>query len=245
MGIPQFLGRVVATVALVSVVVALPTGSNSIRCGPAGVDLRDPPTFADATPDPSWKPVPTGWIFKPWYQVLTSNTQVAQLRNFQWDPTPVNSHDPNGAINDLSSFQVPNSDTVVTSYGVATPNTSYLNVYEYRGTGILENATSQYSWLGWGCDGFGKSYYVSYATAAPASGTPAGIDFMSTSEYGLDENTSNKVVEVLKQSKSQEIRKIAHTFVPNIQDGGRRGKPRIRECNDECKTNKDLIGIIG
>lgn len=208
------------------------------------MELRDPPIFADATPDPSWTPPPTGWIFKPWYQVLTSNTQVAQLRNFQWDPSPVTSPDPNGPINDLSTFQIPGNDTVFTSYGVAAPNTSYISVLEYRGTGILENATSQYSWLAWGCDGFGESYYLSYATAAPTTDTPAGIDFMSTSEYGLDESTKNKLVEVLRQSKSEQVRQIAESFVPNIQDGGRRGMPRITECDDECKTNKNLIGII-
>ncbi|KAF2439704.1 hypothetical protein P171DRAFT_369236, partial [Karstenula rhodostoma CBS 690.94] len=209
------------------------------------VKIRDPPTFSDAKPNPSWKPPPTGWIFKPWYQVLTSNTQVSQLRNFQWDPTPVTSSNPNGPINDLSSFQIPGNNTVFTSYGVATPNPNYVAVYDYRGTGILQNATSQYSWLGWGCDGFGNSYYVSYSTAAEASGTPAGIDFMSLFDSGLDEATKNKVVEVLKQSKSEEIRKIAETFIPNVQDGGRRGKRRIRECNDECKTNKNLVGVIG
>jgi hypothetical protein len=150
-----------------------------------------------------------------------------------------------GSLNDLSSFQMPGNDTVYTSYGVATPNPDYIAVYDYRGTGILENATSQYSWLGWGCDGRGKHYYVSYSTASAASGTPASIDILSVVDVGLDEETKARVVEVLKQSRSEEIRKIADTFVPNVQDGARRSKNRITRCDDECKSNKDLIAIIG
>jgi len=157
----------------------------------------------------------------------------------------VSPYDLNGPINDLSSFQIPGNDTVYTSYGVATPNNIYVAVLEYRGTGILENATSEYSWLGWGCDGNGNDYYVSYSTAAEASGTPAGIDVMSVVDTGLDGATKEKVVDVLKQSASETIRNIAGKFVTNIQDGGRRSLGRITECDDECKTNKDLIGIVG
>lgn len=154
------------------------------------------------------------------------------------------SYGSNGAINDLSSFQVPNNTNIFTSYGVATPNASYVDVYEYRGTGILENATSQYSWLAWGCDESYESYYLSYSSASVASGTPAGLDIMCTSEYGIDEDTKNKLLEALKQSGSGEVRKLAGAFVANVQDGGRRGKPRITECDEECKTNKNLVGVI-
>jgi hypothetical protein len=157
----------------------------------------------------------------------------------------VTAGDLNGPLNDLSSFQLPGNNTVYTSYGVATPNPDYVAVYDYRGTGILENATSQYSWLGWGCDGRGKDYYVSYSTASEASGTPAGIDIMSILDIELDEETKVRVVEVLKLSQSEEIRKIANTFVANVQDGARRGMNRISKCDDECKSNKDLVGVLG
>lgn len=209
------------------------------------VKVRDPPTFPNGTTPIGWTPPPSGWIFKPWNQVITSNAQTAFLRNFQWDPTPINPIDPQGTINDLSTFQLPNNDTVFTSYGVTTPNPNYVAVMDFRGTGILENATSQYSWLGWGCDGNKNAYYLTYATAAEASGTPSGIDFMSVVDTGLDEETKNAVVAALKQSKNEEIRKIADSFLPNVQDGGRRDKGRITECDDKCKTNEDLIGIIG
>ena len=211
----------------------------------ADVKVRDPPTFSNGSTPLGWTPPPTGWIFKPWHQVITSSAQTAQLRNFQWDPTPVDPAVPEGPVNDLSSFQIPGSDTVYTSYGVATPNPNYIAVMDYRGTGILENATSQYSWLGWGCDGNQNPYYLTYATAAEASGTPAAIDFMSTVDTGLDEDTKNAVIAALKQSKNEEIRKIADSFLSNVQDGGRRDLGRVPECDDECKTNKDLIGIIG
>lgn len=209
------------------------------------VSLRDPPTFLNGTTPPGWTAPPTGWIFKPWNQVITSNTQVAQLRNFQWDPTPVDPSQPDGALNDLSSFQIPGNDTVYTSYGVATPNPKYVAVLEYRGTGILENATSEYSWLGWGCDANRNEYYVSYSTASEASGTPAGIDVMSIVDTGLDNQTRGAIIASLKNSTSEEVRKIADTFVPNIQDGGRRDLGRINTCDDKCKTNENLIGVIG
>lgn len=260
----RFLNGIVGTtVALVSVVGALPQQSGKQECGPSGesqkaqtppyqrsyarvaVSLRDPPTFADGNTPVGWTEPPTGWIFKPWNQVLTSNSQAAQLRNFQWDPTPVTSSDPNGPINDLSSFQIPGNDKVYTSYGVASPNATYVAVLDYRGTGILENATSQYSWLGWGCDANGVDYYVSYSTPSEASGTPAGIDVMSLADTGLDNATQTQLVDLMKQSASEEVRKIADTFVANIQDGGRRNLGRITECDDECKSNKGLIGIIG
>ncbi|KAL1596370.1 hypothetical protein SLS60_009016 [Paraconiothyrium brasiliense] len=245
MGVSRILEGIVAAVVLVSFVAARPAPVQVYGCGPSAVKLRDPPTLSGASPGLYWTPPPIGWIFKPWNQVLTSNSQAAQLRNFQWDPTPVTHSDPTGPMNDLSSFQIPHNDTIFTSYGVAIPNDTYVAVLDYRGTGILENATSQYSWLGWGCDGNGFEYYVSYSTAAAASGTPAGIDVMSLVDTGLDQATTDRIVAILKQSENEEIRNIAKTFVPNIQDGGRQGLGRITDCDDECKTNKDLIGIIG
>lgn len=103
---------------------------------------------------------------------MTSNAQSQQLRNFQWDPSPVDESDPEGPINDLSSFQLIGKDKVYASYGVATPNDTYPAYLNYIGTGLLENATSDYSWLGWGCDLNGNDYYVSYSSAADASKRP-------------------------------------------------------------------------
>ncbi|KAF1968038.1 hypothetical protein BU23DRAFT_572716 [Bimuria novae-zelandiae CBS 107.79] len=243
MGALQFHTRALVTLVLVSLTTAA-SNDYSPKCGPKNFSLRDPPTFPDGTTPPGWTPLPTGWIYKPWYQVLTSNTQAAQLRNFQWDPTPASRSNPAGPLNDLSSFQIPGNSTVYTSYGVATPNASYVAVYDFRGTGILGNATSQYSWLGWGCDLNRNAWYVSYATAAEASGTPAGIDFMSVVDTGIDEKTLAAAVAALKRSSSVEVRRIAQTFVPNIQDGERRVLGRVRECDDKCKSNTELIGVI-
>ncbi|KAJ4299516.1 hypothetical protein N0V90_004761 [Kalmusia sp. IMI 367209] len=208
------------------------------------VNIRDPPTLA-VKRFPTWVPPPTGWIFKPWYQVQSSNEQNLQLRNFQWDPTPVDASNPDGPINDLSSFQLQNNDKVYTSYGVATPNNSFPALLDYRGTGILENATSQYSWLGWGCDINGNDYYVSYSSSAEASNSPAGLDIMSVVDTGVDQQTADTVIKKLKNSDLAEIRELSGRVIGTIQDGGRRGMDRIDTCDDECKTNKDLIDIIG
>jgi len=150
-----------------------------------------------------------------------------------------------GAINDLSSFQIPGSDKIYTSYGVAYPHPHWPGVLDYVGTGLLENATSQYSWLAWGCDLDGNSYYVSYSSPAEASGTPAGIDLMSVTDIGPEQATVDKVFDELKKLGNEEITRLASAMIRNIQDGARDGLPRVTTCDAECKTNNDLVDIIG
>jgi hypothetical protein len=177
--------------------------------------------------------------------VYASNPANLALRNFQYDPTPVDASEPFGPVNDLGSFQVPNNATVYTTYGVDTPNGTWPAVYDYAGTGIIEGATSEYSVLAWGCDEDKLPYYVNYATATELTKTPAGIDIMSTSETGMDQKTLNEILSKLKALGNQEIADMAEGMKPMTNDGGRKGMPRINTCDDECKSNKNLLDVLG
>lgn len=68
---------------------------------------------------------------------------------------------------------------------------------------------------------------------------------MSVVDTSLDPKTANAVLKQLKESEVPEVRQIASHIIKNIQDGARRNLPRITTCDDECKTNKDLLEVIG
>jgi hypothetical protein len=176
--------------------------------------------------------------------VYASNPANLALRNFQYDPTPVDAANPTGPVNDLGSFQVPNNTKVFTTYGVDTPQTTYPSEYMYAGTGIIEGASSLYSVLAWGCDENRLPYYVNYATATELTKTPAGIDIMSTKVTGMDEKTLQTVLNRLRELGNDEITAMANAMSPMTNDGGRDGMPRITTCDEECKSNKDLLEIL-
>lgn len=177
--------------------------------------------------------------------VYASNPATLALRNFQYDPTPVDPNQPSGLVNDLGSFQIPNNSTIHTTYGVDTPNGTYPNVYNYAGTGILTGAFSEYNILAWGCDVNKLPYYVNYATYTELTNTPAGIDVMSTSDTGMDAATLAEVVRKLKTLGNQEISDMAGAIQKTTQDGARNGLPRINTCDDVCKSNVNLLDILG
>jgi hypothetical protein len=163
--------------------------------------------------------------------ILASNPQYAAMRNVQYDPTPIDPSDPTGLVNDLFSFQFPGNDSIITTYGVDTPHPYFPAVLDYAGAGILVGATSQYSILVWGCDIDKVPYYASYSTAVNFTDTPAGIDLMSTSDQGPDQDTIDAVIEALKKLGSDEITKYVEALERMVQDGGRRGMPRVGICD--------------
>ncbi|KAH7068785.1 hypothetical protein BKA63DRAFT_450163 [Paraphoma chrysanthemicola] len=213
--------------------------------GPEGVRVRLPPALDGSGHHTSWVAPSPRWYFKPWSMIYASNLQYTAFRNFQYDPTAIDPSEPSGLVNDLSSFQLPGNDTVYTTYGVDTPHTTYSTVLSYAGTGILEGATSDYSLLAWGCDARGQPYYASYSTAVELSSTPVGIDIMSTSNSGPDEATFEALVKALNNLRNEEIRGLVATLTEITQDGGRNGLPRVDTCDDYCKSNQNMIGIIG
>jgi hypothetical protein len=176
--------------------------------------------------------------------IYASNPQYTAFRNLQYDPTPIIPSKPTGQVNDLTSFQLPNNSTIYTTYGIDTPHPIWPAVLDYAGTGILEGATSQYSLMAWGCDEHRVPYYVSYSTATALTATPAGIDIMSTSDEGVGEGTVRVLFEMLGELESEEIVGLVGSLTRMVQDGGRRGMERMR-CDEECKTNRNLIEILG
>ncbi|KAF2687072.1 hypothetical protein K458DRAFT_296754 [Lentithecium fluviatile CBS 122367] len=232
-----------------NVAVAAPAIATDVRCPPvigeSGVQVRLPPSFDDGASSEGWIPFYPTWYYKPWNMVFASNPANLALRNFQYDPTPVDPANPTGQVNDLGSFQVPNNDTVYTTYGVDTPSDSVCNVFNYAGTGILAGATSEYSVLAWGCDEDSLPYYVNYATKTELTQTPAGIDIMSTTDTGMDQKTLDAVLSGLKALGNQEISDMADGMQPMTNDGGRDGMPRVNTCDDVCKSNQNLLAILG
>ncbi|KAI4931242.1 hypothetical protein J4E85_003832 [Alternaria conjuncta] len=217
------------------------------KVGAEGVRVRIPPTFNTtdyAHHGRSWQPPPVGFYFQPWSMILASNPQYAAMRNVQYDPTPIDPSEPTGLVNDLFSFQFPGNDTIITTYGVDTPHPSLPAVLDFAGTGILVGATCQYSILVWGCDANRVPYYASYSTAVEFTQTPPGIDLMSTSDQGPDQETIDAVLKALKKLGNEEITKYVVALERMVQDGGRRGMPRAT-CDEYCKTNQGLIGIEG
>lgn len=223
---------------------ASPSSSCPSNIGPSAVQVRLPPPLDTSSYPAPWTPPPTGFYFKLWSMIYASDAQYTAFRNLQYDPSPIDASRPKGKVNDLTSFQLPGNDTIYTSYGIDTPNPQWPAVLDYAGTGILEGATSQYSLLAWGCDGNGNPYYASYSTAAEATQTPAGIDIMCTEDQGLDEETAGVLIEKLKRLPNEEVSGLASGLVRTVQDGGRDGLSRV-VCDDYCKTNENLIGIIG
>jgi hypothetical protein len=199
--------------------------------------------------------------------ILASNAQYAAFRNLQYDPTPVDDDDtcdPCGLVEDLFSFQLPGNDSIITTYGIDTPHPYFPNVLEYAATGVIVGATSEYSMIAWGCDAKGVPYYASYSTATELTSTPAGIDLMSISDDGPDQETIDAVVKALKRLGNEEITGLVESLTRMVQDGGRRGMPRVSwrlvvmeqdgidandmqaTCDDEyCKSNQGLLDLIG
>jgi hypothetical protein len=177
--------------------------------------------------------------------VYASNPTNLGLRNFQYDPSPVDPAKPFGLINDLGSFQVPGNNTVHTTYGVDTPNGTYPGVLEFAGTGIIKGAVSEYSVLAWGCDEDRVPYYVNYASATDFTKTPAGIDILSTKAWGMDKKTLAEVIKQLKCLGNAEISGMADGLKKMVNDGARDGKPRVNKCDAVCQSNTNLLEVLG
>lgn len=223
--------------ALALTAFATPTSTCPPSTGAKGVQVRLPP-FMSSNPSIPWVPPPTGWYFKPWNMIYASSPQFLAFRNFQSDPTAIDSTKPAGKVNDLTSFQLPGNDTVYTSYGVDTPDPrpKFTAVLQYAGTGILTGATSEYSIMAWGCDASKTPYYASYSTESASTGTPAGIDILSTNDKGPDDATVDAIITAMKALPSPEIQTLAAALTEMTQDGGRDGKPRVVSVFGDCGT---------
>lgn len=211
-------------------------------CLATPVSVRLPPTLSGEADD-DWKPPPVGWDFGNWYQTNSSSANTFQ-RNLQWSTFPLDPTDPTGKRSDLSSFQLVGNDTVLTSYGEDTP-TETPAVYYYQGTGILQEANDYLQILAWGTDCHGIGYRLSYSTFTEFTQTPASVDILSRTAKGPDARTLGKIQEKLIAFGVDEITKLTKAMVPALQDGARDGQPPILTCDEHCKSNEDLLDLIG
>ncbi|CAI6228408.1 unnamed protein product [Periconia digitata] len=229
--------------------VAVAAGEDALYvCGAKGVSVRLPPDlegYASDQQSRAWQPPPRGFYFKPWNMIYATHAANLALRNFQYDPSLVDDSQPNGDINDLSSFQIPGNDTVFTTYGVDTRLTLSADRLKFSGTGIITGAYSTYNLLAWGCDENRLPYYANYATATELTGTPAGIDIMSIEDTGMDDKTFAAIRDALVKLGNAEITEMARNLTKTNQDGARRNLDRITTCDDYCKTNQNMREIIG
>jgi len=207
---------------------AVPTLSCPRPIGAQGVRVRTPPSLS-LNPSLSWVNPPTGWYFKPWDLIYASNPQYLGFCNLQYDPTVIDHTKPGGQVNDLTSFQLPGNETIITTYGVDTPDPrpGFTAILQYAGTSILTGATSEYSIMAWGCDASNTPYYATYSSESALTATPAGIDIFSTSDKGPDSATVNALITAIKALPSPRIKALAATLTRMTQDGARCGKPRV------------------
>jgi hypothetical protein len=165
------------------------------------------------------------------------------MRNLQYISNPIDSADPAGDREDLTSFQLLNNDTVFTSYGIDTP-TSIPAVYSYAGTGVLQGATDFLEILAWGYDCDGVGYRVSYSTLTTLTNTPASVDVLSRRDKGPDRATLNQIQATLVALGNANITALAEKIGPAVQDGARDGLPPVVQCDAACQSNEDLIGLF-
>ncbi|KAF2645871.1 hypothetical protein P280DRAFT_503906 [Massarina eburnea CBS 473.64] len=216
----------------------LSKGTSSV-CGAAGVSVRLPDVRS--AENQSWELPPEDFYFQPWFMTHTSYAANLGLINYQYDPYPMEGYGTD--FNDLFSFQTPNNSKIYPAYGIDTPTSPSKDVVEYRGTGLLAADNSTFIWLAWGCDTTGTPYYLNYATAS--THTTAGMDIMSTKEEGMDQATYDALLDGLIALGDDYIIAVAKNLTKTVQDGGRRGLPRVTTCDEQCRTNEQLRPIIG
>lgn len=209
-------------------------------CFASSLSVRFPPTLGNVS-HTHWRHPPLGWDFNNWFQTNSSSPNAA-MRNLQYNPTPIDPDDPAGDLNDLSSFQLLNNDTVFTSYGIDTP-TSIPAVYSFAGTGLLKGANDSLEVLAWGYDCRGVGYRVSYSSLTTLTQTPASIDVLSRSDKGPDSATLSKIQDALVAFGDASITALAKRIGPALQDGARDGLPPV-QCDAACKNNEDLAGLF-
>jgi hypothetical protein len=217
------------------------TAHGESRCLASPVSVRFPPTIANI--NPHWVRQPIGWDFGYWHQTNSSSANDI-MRNLEYYTKAVDAEDPRGVRSELTSFQVPNSSTIYTSYGIDTP-TNITEVYEYRGTGIISGATDFLQFLAWGTDCRGVQYRISYSTYTAYTGTPASLDVLSRTADGPDAETLGKITDALIAYGDEAITALANALVPAPYDGARDDLPPVQECDAYCESNEDLLELIG
>lgn len=190
--------------------------------------------------------MPAGWLYGNWKVTYSSQPAYLPLHNLQWDVSPFfpQSDVLPGQNNDLSSFQLANSTTVNTAYGVDTPRRSnnpslspeWDDVYDFVGTGSLSPINNSIEILAWGYDTIGVPYVVIYETPVAATGAPSDIDINTRSDTSPSKATLTKIFDALLSLNNAEITALVQQTVPLVQNGARRGSGPV-VCDAACVNN--------
>ena len=219
-----------------------------LHCNATTVHTRIPPLI---NPNPerfaSWMPPPADWLFGNWKFTYTSQPlYLADWQNAQVDisPTfPANASLP-GQLNDLTSYQPPNSATVATFYVIDTPhrssNTSlgieWDAVFDFQGVGAISTINSSWAILAWGYDTCGLPFFVMYQTETASITSSPDLDILSRSDQGPTKETLVEILRSLRALGDEGITALVGQIKPTIQDGKRRGQPPV-VCDEACVDN--------
>lgn len=149
-----------------------------------------------------------------------------------------------GQTNDVTSFQQPNSSTIITSYGIDTPRRSsdtrlgleWEAVFDFQGVGAMSTTNNSWAVLAWGYDTCGIPYFVAYESEIADINDPPGLVIHSRSDQGPTKETLAEIFSSLRAVGNKEITALVEQTKPTIQDGERRGQAPV-VCNDACVNN--------
>jgi hypothetical protein len=196
------------------------------------ITLRAPSSLPSAEPSPTLVPPTLSWLSGPWNVTHSTLPMWKKSRNVRITYTPISSTTP-AAIDDVVTYQSLGSDKIKTVLGVDKafevdpPSTTAEGTdaseeraslgYDWRGKGWLVIATSKWEILGYGEEGTGNRYVVTYF--AKTLFTPAGVDF-----YSRKGNLTPETIEGIKVGLvglGGEVAKLASEVFEVKMDGDR------------------------
>ena len=205
---------------------------------PHPISARVPPTLSNKT-DQTWVPTPQGWFLGTWYFSWSSSVTYQSWRNMQWTLSLRETNSRNDTLNDLTSYQDPDSSTVYMIYGIDTPtvvqDTPQRDTYNFVPTPPLSADNNTWEVISWGYDEVGVPYSVLYETAAAAQ-TEGVFDIISRSDKGPSQETLRLINATVKAMGNQEVITLLGQVEPLTQDGSRIGE-LDPICNATCLTN--------
>jgi len=219
--------------------------------------VRPPPSLNITSPAcASWTPPPKGYQYGNWWVSYSSNPEYSSIYNIQYDSYPLlpsgtyplitttgiapNASDP--PLVDLTSYNLPNttSTAILTAFGYDFPRSATPWVFDFAGTGHLNQARNTWELLAWGWDAHGVEYLVAYETPVAASnisaGAPAGIDFESRVKGGPDAQTRAGLVAAVERLGVRELSVLVQEVVATPVDARRDGLPPVA-CDEACIDN--------
>lgn len=225
------------------------SGQNLTNCATTRINVRVPPALNPHPNAPSsYIPLPDGWRYGHWFVTHSSQPVYQSFQNAEeiWAPVFPQSGTKPGQINDLSSFQLPNSSDIVTLFGIDTPSLSndptlgqgWVDSVDFVATGELSAMNNSYQVVAWGYDTDGVGYLAVYETAIldPAEAQPADVDFFSRVGSGPSAKTLNLVKNALIALGNDVLSDLVKQVIPMVQNGARDGLPPV-VCDQTCINN--------